>query len=106
MSPSIGKAQAKKKVDSKSEKEKFYSGQFTNDTMIPASRAKHILRRIRKQIVKEFDNVGHKFVKEYRNYEKGERDDRFYGTPTKEEVKELLEEGVDLFHLPVIKDDA
>lgn len=110
MAPSIGKTKTKTKTKTKSksqqDKEEFYRGQFTDDTMIPASRAKDILRKIRKQIVTEFDNVGNKFVKEYRKHEKGERDDKFYGTPSKEEVKELLEEGIDLFHLPNVKDDA
>jgi len=108
MAPSIGKTKTKTKTKSKTQlnKEEFYRGQFTDDTMIPASRAKDILRKIRKQIVTDFDNVGDRFVKEYRKHEKGERDDRFYGTPSKEEVKELLEEGIDLFHLPNVKDDA
>jgi hypothetical protein len=108
MAPSISKTKTKTKTKSKTQldKEEFYRGQFTDDTMIPASRAKDILRKIRKQIVTEFDNVGDKFVKEYRKHEKGERDDKFYGTPSKEEVKKLLDEGVDLFHLPNVKDDA
>jgi hypothetical protein len=100
MAPSIGKTTAKKK------KTNDYSDQITNDTMIPAAQAKNILRKIRKHIVNEFDNVGDKFVKEYRKFEKGERDDKFYGTPSKEEVKKLLEEGTDLFHVPEIKEDA
>lgn len=110
MAPGIGKLKSKSKTKAKSksqlDKEEFYRAQFTDDTMIPASRAKDILRKIRKQIVTEFDNVGDGFVKEYRKHEKGERDDKFYGVPSKEEVKELLEEGVDLFHLPDVKDDA
>ena len=110
MSPGIGKPKSKSKTKttskSQSDKEEFYKAQFTDDTMIPASQAKNILRKIRKKIVTEFDNVGDRFVKEYRKHEKGERDDKFYGVPSKEEVKELLEEGVDLFHLPNVKDDA
>ena len=110
MAPMIGKNKSKSKTKTKNksqlDKEEFYRAQFTDDTMIPASRAKDILRKIRKQIVTEFDNVGDRFVKEYRKHEKGERDDQFYGTPSKEEVKKLLEEGIDLFHLPNVKDDA
>jgi hypothetical protein len=100
MSPAVGKKTAKKT------KKKDFIDQITNDTMIPAAQAKNILRRIRKHIVKEFDNVGEQFVKEYRKHEKGERDDKFYGTPTREEIKKLLEEGIDLFHVPEIKEDA
>ena len=110
MSPGIGKSKSKSKTKttskSQSDNEEFYKAQFTDDTMIPASQAKNILRKIRKKIVTEFDNVGDRFVKEYRKHEKGERDDKFYGVPSKEEVKELVEEGVDLFHLPNVKDDA
>ena len=110
MAPGIGKSKSKSKTKttskSQSDKEEFYKAQFTDDTMIPASQAKNILRKIRKKIVTEFDNVGDRFVKEYRKHEKGERDDKFYGVPSKEEVKQLVEEGVDLFHLPNVKDDA
>jgi hypothetical protein len=110
MSPGIGKPKSKSKSKTTSQgeldKEEFYRAQFTDDTMIPASQAKNILRKIRKKIVTEFDNVGDGFVKEYRKHEKGERDDKFYGVPSKEEVKQLVEEGVDLFHLPKVKDDA
>ena len=100
MSPAVGKASAKKT------KSKDYTDQITCDTMIPAAQAKNILRLIRKHIVTEFDNVGDKFVKEYRKHEKGERDDKFYGTPSQEEVKKLLDEGTDVFHVPEIKEDA
>jgi len=100
MSPSIGKKTDKKK------KTNDYSDQITNDTMIPAAQARHILRKIRKHIVTEFDNVGNNFFKEYRKFEKGERNDKFYGTPGQDEVKKLLEEGTNLFHVPEIKEDA
>lgn len=110
MSPGIGKSKSKSKTKTTSksqlDNEEFYKAQFTDDTMIPASQAKNILRKIRKKIVREFDNVGYRFMKEYRKHEKGERNDKFYGVPSKEEVKELVEEGVDLFHLPNVKDDA
>ena len=100
MAPAVGKTKTQKK------KTNDYTDQITNDTMIPAAQAKNILRRIRKHIVTEFDNVGNTFVKEYRKFEKGERDDKFYGTPSQEEVKTLLDEGTDLFHVPAIKEDA
>lgn len=98
MSPSIGKTRSAKKKD--------YTDAITPDTMISAGQAKNILRKIRKHIVKEFDNVGDKFVDEYRKHESGDRDDKFYGTPNEQQVKELLDEGVNLFHVPEIKEDA
>ena len=100
MSPVVGKARAKNK------KNKDYSDQITPDTMIPAASARQILKKIRQHIVKEFDNVGNEFVEEYRRHEKGDRDYRFYGTPDKKQIKELMDEGVNLFHVPEIKDDA
>ena len=99
MAPAVGKSKSKKK-------KKDLSDEITPDTMIPAASARQILKKIRQHIVKEFDNVGDKFVEEYRKHESGDRDDRFYGTPDKKEIKDLLEEGVNLFHVPVIKDDA
>ena len=100
MSPRVTKSKADKN------KKKDLTDQITADTMIPAAQAKNILRRIRKHIVTEFDNVGNNFVKEYRKHEKGDRDDKFYGTPKQEEVNQLLDEGINLFHVPDIKDDA
>jgi hypothetical protein len=100
MSPRIGKSKTPNK------KKKDLTDQITADTMIPAAQAKNILRRIRKQIVTEFDNVGSNFVKEYRKHEKGDRDDKFYGTPNQKEINQLLDEGINLFHVPDIKDDA
>ncbi len=100
MSPAVSKVRAKEK------KKKDYSDQITEDTMIPAASARMLLKKIRKHIVTEFDNVGNEFVKEYRRHEKGDRDDRFYGTPNKKQIKELMEEGINLFHVPDIKDDA
>lgn len=100
MSPRIGKNKTVAR------KKKINTDQITADTMIPAAQAKNLLRRIRKQIVTEFDNVGDNFVKEYRRHEKGDRDDKFYGTPSQDEVNQLLDEGINLFHVPDIKDDA
>ena len=100
MSPRIGKG--KDKNNQKTPK----AEQITPDTMIPAASAREILKKIRKQIVKDFDNVGDNFVKEYRKHEKGDRDDKFYGTPNSKEIKELLDEGINLYHVPEIKDDA
>ncbi len=100
MSPRVSKTNNKnKKTPEKIE-------QITPDTMIPAASAREILKKIRKKIVKDFDNVGDNFVKEYRKHEKGDRDDRFYGTPNNKEIKELLDEGINLYHVPEIKDDA
>ena len=45
------------------------------------------------------------FYKEVKKAEKGKRDEKFYGTPSEAEVNKLLDEGVDLFHVPKVKDN-
>jgi hypothetical protein len=73
--------------------------------MMMASQAKHVMRKIRDYVKKNFENVGDNFYDEAVKADEGERDDKFYGTPSESEIKELLEDGVDLFHVPEIKDN-
>jgi len=108
MSPSVGKSTDKSRQRSqhKEAKIKKMRQQIQGKEMMLASRAKEILRQIRRHVEQNFENVGDKFVKEVGRAEKGDRDDRFYGTPTEKEVDQLLEQGVDLFHIPDVKEDA
>jgi hypothetical protein len=80
-------------------------GAQSPDQMMPASQAKHVLKKIGQYITKNFENVGDRFYSEAVRCEEGDRDDRFYGTPTKEETDKLLDEGIDLFHVPRLKDN-
>ena len=57
------------------------------------------------KIKKDFQNVGKNFAKEARKASKGKRDQKFYGTTTKEEANKLLDEGIDLFAVPDYKDN-
>lgn len=99
MAPNIRKTKARqKKLDS-------FKEEIVNDEMMMASQAKNVMRQIRKHITKNFENVGNKFYDEAVKASEGERDDKFYGTPTKEQVNDLLDDGVDLFHVPEIKDN-
>jgi hypothetical protein len=75
------------------------------DQFMPASQASNVLKRIGRYVKKNFENVGDRFYEEAIKCEDGERDDRFYGTPSKEETDKLLEKGIDLFHVPKIKDN-
>tara|TARA_R110000803_G_C11928285_1_gene315142 strand:- start:427 stop:750 length:324 start_codon:yes stop_codon:yes gene_type:complete len=75
------------------------------DQMMPASQAKNVLKKISKYVTKNFENVGDRFYQEAVRCEEGERDDQFYGTPSKEETDKLLEDGIDLFHVPRLKDN-
>lgn len=100
MAPNI-----KKSKEKNSKKLEAYKKTVTNDQMMLASQAKNVMRQIRKHITKNFEDVGDKFYDEAVKASEGERDDKFYGTPTKEEVNDLLDDGVDLFHVPDIKDN-
>ena len=78
---------------------------YSSKDLMLAGQAKSVLRRINKYVEKNFENVGKKFYKEAKKAVKGERNEKFYGTPTDEEVNKLLDEGVDLFHVPKVKDN-
>jgi hypothetical protein len=84
---------------------KIQKTQLAGDQTILGQQAEIILRQLNKKIKKEFQNVGKNFAKEARKAVKGNRDEKFYGTTSKEESKKLLEEGIDLFQLPDIKDN-
>jgi hypothetical protein len=98
MSPSIRKQSKKSKIEKAKE-------EITGNTMMPASQAKNIMRRIGKYVTKNFEDVGDNFYNEAKKSANGDRDDKFYGTPTENEVNELLDDGIDLFHVPKVKDN-
>ena len=101
MAPGINK---NKKMNI-SKLEKMRQETLSTDQMMPASQAKNVLNRIGKYITKNFENVGDRFYDEAVKCEEGDRDDRFYGTPTQEQTDKLLEQGIDLFHVPKIKNN-
>lgn len=102
-SPNVDKAIMAPNV--KKQKIKKMRKEIINDNMMMASQAKNVMRMVRKHITKHFENVGDKFYDEAIKASEGQRDDKFYGTPTKQEVDDLLDDGVDLFHVPEIKDN-
>ena len=75
------------------------------DYVVMGETAESILRKLNKKIKKDFQNVGKNFAKEARKAAKGKRDQKFYGTTTKEEANKLLDEGIDLFAVPDYKDN-
>ena len=75
------------------------------DYMVMGQSAEAILRKLNKRIKKEYQNVGKNFAKEARKAAKGKRNQKFYGTTTKEEANKLLAEGIDLFAVPDYKDN-
>ena len=93
MAPSVKRKTNKKNKVSKSQE------------MMPASQAHNLFSRITKYVKKNFQNVGKNFYREALKSEKGQRDDKFYGTPTDKQVNDLLDKGIDLFHVPKSKDN-
>jgi len=91
MAPNVSTPKAKKRMP--------------DDYMVMGQSAESILRKLDRKIKKDFQNVGKNFAKEARKAQKGKRDEKFYGTATKEEANKLLDDGIDLFQLPEIKDN-
>ena len=100
--PNIGKKSNKK---SPRERGKENVLNMTGDQMVMGGRARSLLKSLEKHVKENFENVGKKFAKEARKAQKGERDQEFYGTPSKKEVKDLTNEGIDLFAVPKVKDN-
>lgn len=73
--------------------------------IVMAGRARTLLKQLESYVKTNFQDVGKSFAKEARKAQRGERNQEFYGTATKKEAKELLNEGIDLFHVPEVKDN-
>ena len=73
--------------------------------MVMGGRARILLKQLEKHVKAKFENVGKDFPKQARKASVGERNEEFYGTATKKEANELLDEGIDLFHIPKVKDN-
>ena len=60
------------------------------------------LLEVAKHILENAENVGNQFAKEARKIHRKEAEERsIYGTVTTEESKELRDEGIDVFSIPV-----
>ena len=79
--------------------------ELTGDQMVMGGQARTLLKQIQNHVEKNFENVGKKFAKEARKAHNGERNMEFYGKPTKKEVTDLVNEGIDLFAVPKVKDN-
>ena len=95
--PNIGK-----KTNQKSEKTR---PQISGEHMVMGGSTRTILKKIQDHVEKNFENVGKNFAKEARKAHRGDRDQEFYGKPSKKEIKDLVKEGIDLFQVPDIKDN-
>lgn len=64
------------------------------------------LKELREHLTKNADNVGAKFPDEARKMHYGDIEHRsIYGEATAEDAKELHDEGIDFYPLPVLPDD-
>lgn len=105
MAPNIGKKSTSRKNKKSKVVDSTNSVQYASSDIMMARQAKTVLRKINKYVQKNFENVGKKFYKEVKKAEAGKRDEKFYGTPSNEEVNKMLDEGIDLFHVPKVKDN-
>lgn len=64
------------------------------------------LKELREHVVKSADNVGKKFPEEARKMHYGETEHRsIYGEASLDQAKDLIEEGIDVYPMPVLPDD-
>ena len=103
MSPSVKKKSTQTKSARQRGKETMMD--MTDGQMVMGGRARSLLRKMETHVKNNFENVGKNFPKEARKAQVGERNEEFYGTATKKEAKKLLDDGTDLFHIPVVKDN-
>ncbi len=68
---------------------------------------REMLRVMRKKVTSEADYVGDRFAEEARKIHFKEADPRgIYGEATRDEVAELIDDGVDFLPLPHVPDEA
>jgi hypothetical protein len=65
-----------------------------------------MLRALREHVTRTADYVGDRFAEEARAIHYGDEEERsIYGEASAEEVRALLDEGVEIAPLPVLPDD-
>ena len=101
MSPSV----KKKSTKTPRQRGKEAMLDMTKGQIVKRGKARTLLKKLEKHVTANFENVGRNFPKEARKAIKGERDEEFYGTATKKEANELINEGIDLFHVPKVRDN-
>jgi hypothetical protein len=100
MAPSLGRVTKKKKA----------SGTQENQPVARLSEKEHearkLLKALREHVVKNAEHVGEQFPKLARQMHHEEIEARsIYGNAKPEEVRELLEEGIEVAPLPVLPDE-
>lgn len=91
MAPNLGKGTRK-------------TGGVEIDKRAATGTALKALSELRRQVEKNFDNVGDKFPEEARKIHYGEAEDRnIYGDATRDEVAELLDDGIEVMPIPWVR---
>ena len=101
MSPSI----KKKSTKTPRQRGKEAIMDMADGQMVMGGRARSLLKKMETHVKNNFEDVGKNFAKEARKASVGDRNEEFYGIATKRETKKLLDDGIDLFHIPIIKDN-
>ena len=105
MSPRLKATKKKSDLESPRQRGKEAMMDMSEGQMVLGGRARSILKQIETHVKENFENVGKNFAKEARKAIKGKRNDEFYGTATNKEADKLINEGIDLFHIPKIRDN-
>ena len=96
--PSAAHIQAQKTSDSFSSKASSVEGK--NSAL--QNEVNRKLLEVAKHILENAENVGSRFAKEARKIHRKEAEERsIYGTVTTEESKELRDEGIEIFSIPI-----
>ena len=101
MSPSV----KKKSTKTPRQRGKEAMLDMTKGQIVMGGKARTLLKKLEKHVTDNFENVGKNFAKEARKAVKGKRNEEFYGTATKKEANDLINDGIDLFHVPKIRDN-
>ncbi|MCF6320894.1 MAG: DUF1178 family protein [Rhizobiaceae bacterium] len=105
MTPSLSTGRQLSKTSSQTQRD----ATLATNTKMPPESAELIkqLRNFRDNIQANAENVGKKFPEEARKIHYGEADKRgIYGQASKEEVRDLVDEGVEVMPLPTLPEDT
>ena len=105
MSPQVKVTKKEGVIKTARQRGKVAMKDMAGGQMVMGGQARTLLKQLEKHVKEKFENVGKDFPREARKAQVGDRNEGFYGTATKKEANELINDGIDLFHVPEIKDN-
>ena len=105
MSPQVKVTKKKGIIKTSRQRGKEAMMDMAGGQMVMGGRARTLIKKIETHVKENFENVGKNFPREARKAIKGKRNEEFYGTATKKEADKLINEGIDLFHVPKVRDN-